>query len=903
MADENIEAQRHAELLAQANDQLQRNGKVSVDTQAAITDAAMKAKYGLDNFSKSMATGGAAIAALGDAAMAGVSAMAAGKKGAAAVNAEMDALAKATELAAVALTLLIPGGPIIKMVVGAIGALTVGFIRARNEFMKIGVGMSDALYKSYSGLAKSGAAAADGMTGVLKLSNQLRLSMDELDGLVQIVAEHSTDLALLGGSVAGGVKQLGAMGQALKGNRQEFLGLGLTMTEVSEGMANYLKIQTRSGRAQSMTTDQLASSARGYILEQDRLAQLTGLSAKKQQEVLDRAKENEQFNAKIRMLELEGTDESRAAADRLRQGLIHASAMGPDMEEAFMASVNGNLRNAAAQRANMTTQGQLMRSTQDLEAGFIDAAKFGATVARSGAEYEKSTGIYLSQLDAGAAVQLKTSTMANMAAYDRMNVEEKARFIAQEQEKRMKGTGDKMLKDRVAADDAAISANQSINQLVAESLPAVHKHMIFVAKASLEAAQSLQRLANIGEESAETREQKANVDEMKQKGLVNSGTTNDQGMDFSQLPGAAAGGVFKGPVSGFPVMLHGHEAVVPLDKAGKKVSELAQSGSSLNIKTNQDDAEAMMTYAKNMLDDTAVLAKITDTELVQSREYSKLQTTYFDQKSDLMSDEITLLRKQNEIIQKMVDAAEKASGPQAAAAMQRQLRTASAYAPAAPGMGGGTGVTAPKSASAPGMGGGTGVTANQDSLKNMGLNIKAGDVQAEGAGINSKLIELAQAVQSSVPGFKYFSAFNDKFHQEKAPGSQHAKGRAFDFTVAGNPSVEEGKGITDWLRQSGASLAIDEYNNPSSKATAGHFHAAIPEFETGGLAVGPDSGYSAKLHGTEAVIPMQNNSGDFVKMFETMAVQSSRMADMLETLVRAQRDGNDISTKILRQQA
>ena len=901
MADENIEAQRHAELLAQANDQLIRNGKVSVDTQAAITDAAMKAKYGLDNFSKSMATGGAAIAALGDAAIAGVSAMAAGKKGAAAVNAEMDALAKATELAAVALTLLIPGGPIIKMIVGAIGALTVGFIRARNEFMKMGTGMSDALYKSYSGLAKSGAAAADGMTGVLKLSNQLSLSMDELDGLVQIVAEHSTDLALLGGSVAGGVKQLGAMGQALKGNRQEFLGLGITTTEVAEGMANYLKIQTRSGRAQSMTTDQLASSARGYILEQDRLAQLTGLSAKKQQEVLDRAKENEQFNAKIRMLELEGTDESRAAADRLRQGLIHASAMGPDMEEAFMASVNGNLRNAAAQRANMTTQGQLMRSTQDLEAGFIDAAKFGATVARSTAEYEKSTGIHLSALDAGAAVQLKTSTMANAAAYDRMNVEQRAKFIAQEQEKRMKGTGDKMLKDRVAAEDAAISANQAINQLVAESLPAVHKHMIFVAKASLEAAQSLQKLASIHLYDDDDR---PNIEEEKNiQGQNNSGTTFIQGMDFSQLPGAAAGGIFKGPVSGFPVMLHGHEAVVPLDKAGKKVSELDQSGSSLNVKTNQDDAEAMMTYAKTMLDDTAVLAKITDTELVQSREYNKLQTTYLDQKSDLMFDEITLLRKQNEIIQKMVDAAEKASGPQAAAAMQRQLRSASAYSPAAPGMGGGTGVIAPKSASAPGMGGGTGVTANQDSLKNMGLNIKAGDVQAEGAGINSKLIELAQAVQSSVPGFKYFSAFNDKFHQEKAPGSQHAKGRAFDFTVAGNPSVEEGKGITDWLRQNGASLAIDEYNNPSSKATAGHFHAAIPEFETGGLAVGPDSGYSAKLHGTEAVIPMQNNSGDFVKMFETMAVQSGRMADMLETLVRAQRDGNDISTKILRQQA
>ena len=80
-------------------------------------------------------------------------------------------------------------------------------------------------------------------------------------------------------------------------------------------------------------------------------------------------------------------------------------------------------------------------------------------------------------------------------------------------------------------------------------------------------------------------------------------------------------------------------------------------------------------------------------------------------------------------------------------------------------------------------------------------------------------------------------------------------------------------------------------------------HFTIPSAEEGGIVSGPASGYQTTMHGTEAVIPMQNNSGDFVKMFEVMAAQSSRMADMLEILVRAQKDGNDISTQILRQQA
>jgi hypothetical protein len=66
------------------------------------------------------------------------------------------------------------------------------------------------------------------------------------------------------------------------------------------------------------------------------------------------------------------------------------------------------------------------------------------------------------------------------------------------------------------------------------------------------------------------------------------------------------------------------------------------------------------------------------------------------------------------------------------------------------------------------------------------------------------------------------------------------------------------------------------------------------------IAEGPTSGYQATLHGKEAVIPMQNNSGDFVKMFETMAASNYKMVEMLDELVRVQRNSNDIQTKMLR---
>lgn len=195
------------------------------------------------------------------------------------------------------------------------------------------------------------------------------------------------------------------------------------------------------------------------------------------------------------------------------------------------------------------------------------------------------------------------------------------------------------------------------------------------------------------------------------------------------------------------------------------------------------------------------------------------------------------------------------------------------------------------------------VSMGQADLEKMGLRIKQGDVQAGGATISPKLIDLATKIQSSLPDFAYFSGFNDKFHQEKSPSSKHTQGLAGDFVLSSPPSKERGEEIMAMLKGLGASVVIDEYNNPSSKATAGHIHFQVPEFELGGLAMGPNSGYMAKLHGTEAVIPLDNNQGNFVELFEEIAENSRSTNMLLEELVRSQKNSVDVQTKILRVQS
>ena len=113
-----------------------------------------------------------------------------------------------------------------------------------------------------------------------------------------------------------------------------------------------------------------------------------------------------------------------------------------------------------------------------------------------------------------------------------------------------------------------------------------------------------------------------------------------------------------------------------------------------------------------------------------------------------------------------------------------------------------------------------------------GLRMKQGDVHRPGADLSPNLITLARQIQETIPGFNYFSSFNDQAHANKS--SRHKDGLAADFTIGTPPTVEEGRKIISQLKSLGASYVLDEYNFPSAGATGGHFHVEVPKFEAGG---------------------------------------------------------------------
>ena len=183
-------------------------------------------------------------------------------------------------------------------------------------------------------------------------------------------------------------------------------------------------------------------------------------------------------------------------------------------------------------------------------------------------------------------------------------------------------------------------------------------------------------------------------------------------------------------------------------------------------------------------------------------------------------------------------------------------------------------------------------------IANAILNIKSAESTAGGDAV-PELLTLAHKIQNMYPGAR-FTALNDTYHQKNYPDSLHAQGKALDFTLPGRRSPAAGAAIVASLRSMGFAYAADEYAKLSPGGTGGHFHAQLAA-EKGGILSGPRSGYSATLHGTEAVVPLPDgrsipvsNSGGG----GSMEIQAAQL-NALEELVSAMKNQVNISSKML----
>ena len=888
MADTNAQMEELARILEDVNREMAYYGRITKQTADDKFDAEMKNKTGINNATKGLASLGEGLTSLAGAGVAAGKAMYEGKKGAAAFNDSIDGMAKAAQAAGIALALMIPGGPLIKLFIAGLTAA----VTATAEYVKAANDMADKLYKGYSGLAKSGAAASDGMTGVYNGAKKLGLSMNELDGYIGLIGQNSKDLALLSGSVYAGRKQFEDMGEAMEPYRKSLIAAGISQEMQNEGSMGYLKLQTRIGAAQRMTTDQLAEGARRYLIEQDALTKLTGTSRKEMEDQMEAARSEQRFRAKLEQVRVEQGED---AAKRLEQANAMISSQSKEMGQAFRDISTGFIGTEAAQKGMMGTQGELMRSTQQLVAGQTDQFQAVTNIGKAAGQFAK---------DMNMSAQLGTF---NEMATDYAGQLQLGIFAEQDRAEMMKKITADQKKQGIDGGTAADKITEQYAKNIKQQQE-LNKRMEDAVFKGIDNALSLtNKLGNVTS-SLTTAFETLTTGVNKLLNILGLGTKEDKSAVKQQEIGTAESKLKEAQAAQ-------KSAKTPEEKAAAdRETKFYQEKIEL---LNQEKA-VIIKQETNAKLDAEVLKRADDEIKLKEAAYDKaFATATITQKMGIGMD-ADQTKARGEYLaaqQKERDLRANKGGMRDTAKADLAKQQASA----------------PKSVAPPSAGRPT-KTGEGDLA---GLTIKEGDVHAEGSKISPKIIDIAKQVQASLPNFAYFSGFNDKFHQEKSPSSSHTSGRAMDFALSQPPSIEEGQEISKYLKSMGASVVIDEYNFPSSKATAGHIHAQIPGYADGGLAMTPQIAMVAEK-GPEAMIPLDNGNipiklemPDVKAMFDGMAKAFTDQADkgsmsptsmstteivdelkasrqqnfellsLMQELVRSQKDSTSIQERIL----
>jgi muramidase (phage lysozyme) len=268
-------------------DEYQRHRALNIPVSRELAERVRDASVGVKNYTAQLE---GSLNQLKSASVGLFNSMKSGKEGASVYN---DSLRSGADLLATFLKALGPLGVMLGLVVKA----SAEYVAAVNE-------QSDALFDGYTELTKFGASFDTGVDGVYRTAQQLGYGTRELEKFVGLVGQNRRTMALFRGTVASGVTAYGDIVDGLREYEHEFRVLGMTIDDVNASVANYLHIQTMTGRSQTQTTEQLTRGAYNFIQNQLLVNRLTGETAEQQRTADEEMAANAVFQAAQRELRL-----------------------------------------------------------------------------------------------------------------------------------------------------------------------------------------------------------------------------------------------------------------------------------------------------------------------------------------------------------------------------------------------------------------------------------------------------------------------------------------------------------------------------------------------------------------------------------------------------------------------
>jgi hypothetical protein len=459
---------------------------------------------------------------------------------------------------------------------GESAQMLTGFLGKFGEGLELGSGalvkyaqmvnvQSDELYKSYQGLSSVGAAGKADLQSIMNTAKQFgAVSERDLPKFTQMVSQNSETLAKFGGTVAEGLKTFGNVSAEIQqsGLQTQFMNMGMTVDSINKGMAGYLKIQTQSGAAQKMTTEELAAGAADYLKNLDVLSKLTGKSGDAIQKEREERLMNEQYSLHQRELQQKADAGDMDAKRKLAEEDKVLSQTSGDARKGFMAAFSGmGMQTEEGRKLYMSAPEafKMAASQSGVESGkILDSAKseFGKTMDNfGGVMMAAGNKLFVNVSDMRATENLKGTA------------EEREKEAKRQQQEQIERTGASVAAQTALTQEQR-KATENLTNFVTKGIEPVQLAMINLATAARGVTDLLPGAK--GEASAgATAAEKRKFDELQQRQRTEQGI----GPPKEGGPGSQAG---QKPTAEKPTLPGGKTYEQIRESANKQAGELSK---------------------------------------------------------------------------------------------------------------------------------------------------------------------------------------------------------------------------------------------------------------------------------------------------------------------------------------
>jgi len=310
------------------------------------------------------------------------------KVGAQAVKELNDSVTKAAYGIGAAL-MFIPGLGIAAKVLGVAVAAFGLAMEGSTKLIEMGAKYNDDVYKSFNELSEAGLTTSKGMSGVSTTMEKLGLTSAEIEKMNALLVSGSKDLALFGGTAAGGLEKFteiaGKIASPASELNKKLMLLGISSDQQREHTLKYMATQTRMGMMQGKTQADLVKGATAYMEELDRIAAVTGIGRKEQEEAQKAVLSIENLRAAMFQAERNGDTKRQKELETAFKYSSRLMAEGRKKEAAGVAKYYAAGKNVVDQESAMAMQ----NSAGAIQA--ISEGKQGEDVYQAGIESAKES--------------------------------------------------------------------------------------------------------------------------------------------------------------------------------------------------------------------------------------------------------------------------------------------------------------------------------------------------------------------------------------------------------------------------------------------------------------------------------------------------------------------------------